>query len=108
MTATTKLCSRSGTFPTKNERELTTVYFSPAKQVNHCYCKKCGQRVLLLMDGTFATHVAGQRTTTQGRAVITTPGGRQRVDIPITRNAHLRTDSATTPPLWAGPVRRHR
>ena len=31
---TSKLCSRSGTFPTKNERELTTVYFS--QQPHRC------------------------------------------------------------------------
>jgi hypothetical protein len=37
MTTTTKLCPRSGTFPTKDERELTTVFYSRAKQVNHYY-----------------------------------------------------------------------
>lgn len=36
------------------------------------------------------------------------PSGAQRVDIPVTHNAHARTDSARTPPLWVGPVRRHR
>ncbi len=49
------------------------------------------------------------RATAQARSVITTPGGgRQGVDIPVTRTVHPRAESATTPPLWAGPVRRHR
>lgn len=49
------------------------------------------------------------RTSTQSGAVITTPRGHQKlVDIPVTRNAQPRTDTARTPPLWAGPVRRHR
>ncbi len=46
--------------------------------------------------------------TTQARSVMTTPGGRQGVDIPVTRTARPRTEPATTPPLWAGPVRWHR
>ena len=55
-----------------------------------------------------AAYDRSAQTTTQPRVVITTPGGHQkRVDIPVTHNAHPRTDS-TTPPLWAGPVRRHR
>jgi DnaJ-class molecular chaperone len=41
--------------------------------------------------------------TTKPRSVITTPGSRQGIDIPITR-----TESAQRPPLWVGPVRRHR
>ena len=48
-------------------------------------------------------------TATHSSAVTTTPGSPQhRVDIPVTRNARPRTDSPRTPPLWAGPVRRHR
>lgn len=53
------LCPRSGTRPHKAEIELTTVFYPPHQQVNHCYCKKCGRRVLLLMDGTFANHSGG-------------------------------------------------
>lgn len=47
-------------------------------------------------------------TTPQARSMITTPGSGQGIDIPITRTAHPRTESARRPPLWAGPVRRHR
>ena len=46
--------------------------------------------------------------TTQAHSVKTTAAGSQGVDIPITRNARPRTEPATTPPLWAGPVRWHR
>jgi curved DNA-binding protein CbpA len=63
---------------------------------------------ILRDPGSRAAYDRTARTTTQPRAVITTPGGGEGVDIPVTRNAHPRTDSATTPPLWAGPVRRHR
>lgn len=56
-----------------------------------------------------AAYDRSARTTTQPGVVITASGGHQkRVDIPVTRNARPRTDSTTTPPLWAGPVRRHR
>jgi curved DNA-binding protein CbpA len=47
------------------------------------------------------------QTTTQPQ-MDHPPGGDQRVDIPVTHNPHACTDSARTPPLWAGPVRRHR
>lgn len=48
------------------------------------------------------------RSTTHTGAPITTPGGRQRVDIPVTYNPGPHTKSEQSPPLWAGPVRRHR
>ena len=48
------------------------------------------------------------RSTTPTGAAITTPGGRQRVDIPVTYNPRPHTKSEQSPPLWAGPVRRHR
>ena len=48
------------------------------------------------------------RSTTPPVAVSTTSGGRQRVDMPVSHNSPLRSPSARTPPLWAGPVRRHR
>lgn len=45
---------------------------------------------------------------TQARPVKTTAGDSHAVDIPITRNARPRPESAQTPPLWVGPVRWHR
>ncbi len=48
------------------------------------------------------------RTAAQRQTEVTTPRGAQSVDIPVTHNARARTDPARTPPLWAGPVRRHR
>ena len=48
------------------------------------------------------------RTTAPRPTEVTTAGGAQRVDIPVTHNPQAHPDSARTPPLWAGPVRRHR
>ena len=56
-----------------------------------------------------ARRAAYDRTApTTTRSVITTPGSGEGIDIPINRTARPRTESARRPPLWVGPVRRHR
>lgn len=48
------------------------------------------------------------RTTTRSRPAVNTRDAQLAVDIPVTHNARRRNDAPHSPPLWVGPVRRHR